>query len=173
MTVWFTADTHFGHGGALGRFARPFGSVAEMDEALVARWNESVGRDDEVWHLGDFAYRVAPERMAALLARLNGVKHLVTGNNDGPETARLSGWASVQAYRELELDGVRLVLCHYPFRTWNGMYKGALNLHGHSHGKLAGLTRQVDVGVDVWDYRPITLDRIRSHRQRRSAAAAR
>src|SRR5262249_43008519 len=131
------------------------------------------GRDDVVWHLGDFAYRVPAERMVAVLARLNGVKHLVTGNNDGPETAGLSGWASVQAYRELDLDGVRLVLCHYPFLQWNGMYKVALNLHGHSHGKLAGLTRQVDVGVDVWDYGPITLDRIRSRRQKRSASAGR
>lgn len=171
MTVWFTADTHFGHGAALGRFARPFASVADMDEALIARWNACVGRDDEVWHLGDFAWRVAPERMSPLLARLNGAKHLVTGNNDGPDTVALSGWASVQAYRELELDGTRLVLCHYPFRTWNGMYKGALNLHGHSHGQLAGMTRQVDVGVDVWDYRPVTLDLMRARRRKKAATS--
>jgi len=129
VTIWFTADTHFGHGGALGRFKRPFASVDEMDEAMVARWNETVGARDDVWHLGDFAYRAKPARMADLLARLKGHKHLVTGNNDGSDTARLSAWASVQAYHEMELDGVRLVLCHYPFRTWNGMYKGAFNLH--------------------------------------------
>jgi calcineurin-like phosphoesterase family protein len=168
LTVWFTADTHFGHGGALGRFKRPFRSVAEMDEALIARWNDRVGAHDELWHLGDFAYRMPAERMADVLKRLNGVKHLVTGNNDGADTVSLAGWASVQAYRETELEGVRLVLCHYPFRTWNGMYKGAYNLHGHSHGQLAGLTRQVDIGVDVWDYCPITLDEIRARRRKRS-----
>jgi calcineurin-like phosphoesterase family protein len=168
LTVWFTADTHFGHGAALGRFKRPFGSVAEMDEALIARWNDRVGPHDEIWHLGDFAYRVPAAQMADILARLSGVKHLVTGNNDGADAAALRGWASVQAYREMEHAGVRLVLCHYPFRTWNGMYKGAYNLHGHSHGQLAGLTRQVDVGVDVWDYRPITLDEITARRRRRS-----
>jgi calcineurin-like phosphoesterase family protein len=167
VTAWFTADTHFGHAGALGRFKRPFRSIAEMDEALIARWNENVARGDEVWHLGDFAYRLAPDRMRDVLARLNGTKHLVTGNNDGADTLGLGGWASVQAYREIELDGVRLVLCHYPFRTWNGMYKGAYNLHGHSHGQLAGMTRQVDVGVDVWDFRPITLDAIRARRRQR------
>ncbi|HKG00205.1 MAG TPA: metallophosphoesterase, partial [Xanthobacteraceae bacterium] len=69
-----------------------------MNEALIARWNESIGRDDEVWHLGDFAYRMAPERMAALLGRVNGIKHLITGNNDGPDTVTLAGWASVQDY---------------------------------------------------------------------------
>jgi calcineurin-like phosphoesterase family protein len=168
VTVWFTADTHFGHGAARGRFRRPFATTAEMNEALVARWNACVAPDDTVWHLGDFAYRVTRDEMSALLTRLHGTKHLVTGNNDGPDTAALSGWASVQAYAEIELDGARLVLCHYPFRTWNGMYKGALNVHGHSHGQLAGLTRQVDVGVDVWDYRPVTLDIIRKRPRQRA-----
>jgi calcineurin-like phosphoesterase family protein len=166
LTVWFTADTHFGHGGALGRFKRPFGSVAEMDEAMVAGWNERVAIDDDVWHLGDFAYRQTAERMAALLSRLNGAKHLVTGNNDSADTLALSGWASVQAYRELELADVKLVLCHYPFRTWNAMSRGALNLHGHSHGQLKPMTRQIDVGVDVWDFQPVTLEMIRARRRR-------
>jgi len=52
------------------------------------------------------------------------------------------------------------VLCHYAFRTWRNMGRGWLNLHGHSHGRLAPLTRQVDVGVDVWDFQPVTLAEI-------------
>ena len=137
-----------------------------MNEALVARWNEAVGPADEVWHLGDFAWRMAAEQVDGLLARLAGRKHLVTGNNDGPNTIGSPEWGSVQAYAELELDGLALVMCHYPFRTWNRMYKGAYNLHGHSHGQLSGLTRQVDVGVDAWDYRPITLNTLRTRRRR-------
>lgn len=50
MANFFTADTHFEHGGALGLFRRPFASVAEMNEALIARWNEAVGAVDEGWH---------------------------------------------------------------------------------------------------------------------------
>ena len=57
MTTFFISDTHFGHGGALGLYRRPFSSVAAMNEGLVERWNETVGPDDEVWHLGDFAIR--------------------------------------------------------------------------------------------------------------------
>lgn len=155
LTFWFTADSHFGHAGAIGRFRRPFRSLAEMTQTLIARWNESVAPTDEVWHLGDFAWRMAPESAAALLGGLNGRKHLVRGNNDAADIAGLPQWASVQTYAELKIEGTALVLCHYPFRTWNGMYKGAYNLHGHSHGQLAGLPRQVDVGVDVWDYRPV------------------
>jgi calcineurin-like phosphoesterase family protein len=142
-----------------------------MDEALVERWNEAVGPGDTVWHLGDFAVHVRPGRMAAILARLPGIKHLVAGNNDDPATRGLDGWASVQDYAELEFAGRRLVLCHYPFRTWNGASRGALNLHGHSHGRLAPLPRQIDVGVDAWDYRPVSAEDILARaRQRRVKA---
>jgi calcineurin-like phosphoesterase family protein len=161
MTVFFTADTHFGHAGALSLYRRPFPSVAAMDAVLRARWNETVAADDEVWHLGDFALRMPVPAIADLLATLHGRKHLVTGNNDPPAIVALLGWASVQPYAELAIDGIRLVLCHYAFRTWNGMAKGALNLHGHSHGRLKPQPRQIDVGVDVWDFRPVTLAQIR------------
>lgn len=161
--VRFTADSHFGHGGALGLFRRPFTSVAEMDEALVERWNAVVDAADTVWHLGDFGVRLKPERVAVLLERLAGTKHLVAGNNDGPATRGAVGWASVQDYAELEVEGRRLVLCHYPLRTWNGSGRGAIDLHGHSHGRLDPWPRQVDVGVDAWDFRPITLTTILDH----------
>jgi calcineurin-like phosphoesterase family protein len=170
MTLFFTSDQHFGHGGARALFRRPFATTAEMDAAMAARWNEVVHPDDEVWHLGDFAVRQPAARMAELLDTLAGTKHLIAGNNDGPATASLSGWASVQAYAELEADGAWLILCHYPLRSWNRMSRGALNLHGHSHGRLAPLPRQVDVGVDLWDFRPVSLAEIREHLARRGRA---
>jgi calcineurin-like phosphoesterase family protein len=163
--IFFTADTHFGHGGALGLYRRPFASVAAMDEAMERLWNETVGPNDEVWHLGDVA--VGPrspgpalafhERLAGRLSRLNGRKHLVTGNNDAEHVRSWPGWLSVQAYAEMSVDGVPLVLCHYAFRSWKDMRR-AINLHGHSHGRLAPMPRQYDVGVDVHDFRPVTLE---------------
>ena len=157
--IHFTADTHFGHAGARALYRRPFLTGFAMDDAMVARWNDAVRPDDEVWHLGDFAVR-HPDP-AGLLAALHGRKHLVTGNNDPPATAALPGWSSVLPYMEMQVDGTALVLCHYAFRTWRGMAKGALNLHGHSHGRLRPQTRQFDVGVDVWNFRPVTLDDLR------------
>ncbi|TCZ65547.1 metallophosphoesterase family protein [Roseicella aquatilis] len=164
MTVFFTSDTHFGHAGARALYRRPFDSVAAMDAAMEARWNEAVGPGDEVWHLGDVAIGPKPPALAALLARLHGRKHLVTGNNDGPATCALPGWASVQPYAEIVVEGTGLVLCHYAFRSWRNMAKGWLNLHGHSHGRLAPLPRQVDVGVDAWGFRPVTLAEIMARR---------
>ncbi|MCB8838813.1 metallophosphoesterase family protein [Aurantimonas sp. VKM B-3413] len=172
-SIFFTADTHFDDPRILRIDRRPFASLEEHDAALIERWNAVVGADDTVFHLGDFA-RGDGEAKEALLARLNGEKHLVTGNNDDLATIAAKGWASVAAYRELDIDGRRVVLCHYAFRTWNQMGKGAVDLHGHSHGKLKPLPRQYDVGVDVFDFRPVTFPEIlasRRVRKRRSEAA--
>jgi calcineurin-like phosphoesterase family protein len=161
MAVWFTADTHFGHAGALSLYRRPFHSVAGMNAAMIVHWNETVAPDDDVWHLGDFALRTSAAAAGELLRALNGRKHLVTGNNDPVDITGLPDWSSVQAYAEITVEAHRLVLCHYAFRTWNGMAKGALNLHAHSHGRLKPLPRQTDVGVDCWDFRPIPVTMVR------------
>jgi calcineurin-like phosphoesterase family protein len=171
MAVFFTSDTHFSHAGALGFYHRPFKSVAEMDTAMLDRWNKLVGPDDDIWHLGDFALGVSEPAIAELLGRLHGRKHLITGNNDAPAMARLTEWTSVQPYVEIELDGVGLVLCHYPFRSWRNMSRGWRNLHGHSHGRLAPLPRQADVGVDAWDFRPVTLAQIMAAKPSRTGTA--
>ncbi len=166
MAVFFTSDTHFGDRRALRFDKRPFAGLAKHDEALVERWNEVVGAQEEVWHLGDFALGPPPERISALLAGLNGRKHLIIGNNDGAATLQ-AGWASVAHYAEIVVDGRPLVLCHYPLRTWNGIGKGAVNLHGHSHGRLKPIARQYDVGVDVWGFRPVPLAAILARRRRK------
>lgn len=176
MATFFTSDTHFGHAGARALYRRPFASVAEMDAAMLERWNGVVGPEDEVWHLGDFAVGWSRTRVEELLARLRGRKHLITGNNDPVATREAHGWDSVQAYAEIEVEGAHLVLCHYAFRTWRNMARGWLNLHGHSHGRLPPMPRQRDVGVDPWDFRPVTLQEIIAAMRRparRSAAIPR
>ncbi|MEH3147216.1 MAG: metallophosphoesterase family protein [Methylobacterium frigidaeris] len=170
MTVYFTSDTHFGDPRVLRIDRRPFADLAGHDAALVARWNETVAAGDTVWHLGDFALGPPPARIAELLAGLNGDKHLIVGNNDGPATLAAPGWASVAHYAEIDVDESRLVLCHYAFRTWNRMGRGVIDLHGHSHGKLKPVPRQFDVGVDAWDFRPVTLATILAAPRRRTTS---
>jgi calcineurin-like phosphoesterase family protein len=154
MRTFFTSDTHFGDHRAINIRRRPFRSVADMNDALIRLWNLRVRPRDEVWHLGDFAAHA--KTVEAILPRLNGRKHLILGNLDEPDIPAL-GWSSVQAYSEIRLDGIMVVLCHYPFRTWNGIHRGSINLHGHSHGRLKPLTRPYDVGVDSRSFRPVLL----------------
>ena len=122
---------------------------------------------------GDFALGPGPVRVAELVGSLHGEKHLLIGNNDDAATIAASGWASVGHYAELTVDGRPLVLCHYAFRTWNDMGRGALNLHGHSHGKLTPIPKQYDVGVDAQDFRPVTLPQILVSRRRGARSGGR
>ena len=155
MAVFFTSDTHFGDHRTLNIHKRPFVGVSAMDAELEALWNATIAADDDVWHLGDFARNGA--RAAQIFGRLNGRKRLLVGNNDDAATLNLP-WEWVGPYRELELGGRFLVLGHYPFRSWNRQHKQAINLHGHSHGKLKSLPRQLDVGVDAHGFAPVSLE---------------
>jgi len=164
VRTFFTSDTHFGDHRVLNLYPRPFANVTEMDVGLIARWNAVVGRDDEVWHLGDFAR--TPAIAAAVLLQLAGRKHLVLGNNDPGSQPR--GWQSVSPYAQIERDGVTLVPCHYPFRSCNGQHRRSWDLHGH----MELLLRQADVGVDVGDYTPVSLPTLMSKGRKRRAVPA-
>ena len=168
MTVYFTSDQHFGHAAARGFYRRPFASTADMDDRMIAHWNSVVSPIDELWHLGDFAVQQYPQRISALLERLHGHKHLVAGNNDSSAVRESSGWLSVHDYAEVNIDDVKLVLCHYPFRSWRDMAKGSINLHGHSHGRLKPMPRQFDVGVDARGFQPVTLEELLGAQLRRT-----
>jgi calcineurin-like phosphoesterase family protein len=168
VAVWFTSDTHFGDPRILRIDKRPYPDLATHDAALIAAWNAVVRPEDNVWHLGDFALGPSAERIAEILGSLSGTKHLIIGNNDGAGTLRAHGWASIAHYAEISVDARRLVLCHYAFRTWNGIGRGAINLHGHSHNKLKPIPRQYDVGVDAQGPAPISLADILVSRRRRT-----
>ncbi len=165
MTRFFTSDTHFGDTRILRSARRPFRTIAEHDRHIIGRWSETVSADDEVWHLGDFAPGYDAAAVAALLEALPGRKHLVTGNNDDTTTRTHSLWTSVHDYAELVEDETPCILCHYALRTWNKIGRGALDLHGHSHNMLKPLTRQYDVGVDAWNFTPVTLAQMRAGRR--------
>jgi calcineurin-like phosphoesterase family protein len=165
MATFFTSDTHFGDARRIRVDKRPFKTIGEHDVALIARWNAIVRPNDDVYHLGDFALTNDAAAIYVWLAALNGRKHLIVGNNDSAAVIESKAWASVAHYAEITLDDRLLILCHYPFRTWHNSTKGAIDIHGHSHGKLKELPRQYDVGVDVFDYRPVTLAEILTSRR--------
>lgn len=156
---WFTADHHFGHRRIIELAGRPFLSVEEMDEEMIARWNARVARADTVHHLGDFAFA----EHDPYLRRLNGNKHLYRGNHDhSNRVKKASGWSTVNDLRLVKVGDASVVLCHYALRVWNASHHGALHFYGHSHGNLPGDSQSLDVGVDCWDFRPVSLDEIKA-----------
>ncbi|HVJ53859.1 MAG TPA: metallophosphoesterase family protein [Aliidongia sp.] len=164
MTVWFTSDTHFGHENIIGYSSRPFACIDEMDAALIRNWNDRVAPDDEVWHLGDVAFRNA-KATEGYLGQLNGRKHLVWGNHDPSAVRSLPLWESSQPYAEIAVEGRKIVLLHYGLRVWNRAHHGALHFFGHSHGSLPGDRQSCDVGVDnpASGYSPWSLSEIEAH----------
>jgi calcineurin-like phosphoesterase family protein len=135
-----------------------FRTISEHDEALIENWNAVVAPDDEVWHLGDFAHKTSFEHAQSVFSRLNGDKHLIRGNHE-KLGARLD-WISQHDFVEATVDGKHLVLFHYGMRTWPRQRRGALHLYGHSHGSLPGCRQSLDVGVDCWNFRPVSLAEI-------------
>jgi calcineurin-like phosphoesterase family protein len=130
-----------------------------MDEEMIRRWNEVVGPDDIIYHLGDFCMGKRPAPY--YLERLNGEKHFVWGNHDSDQVRNLPHWASSQPYLEVKIDGKFIVMCHYSFRVWNKSHRGALNFYGHSHNSLPGYRdMSCDVGSDVFNLTPVQLPEI-------------
>ena len=79
--IFFTSDTHFGHEAIIKFCNRPFKDAHEMDEVMINNWNNKVGPDDLIFHLGDFAFG-GSELWNSILPKLNGHKVLIISNHD-------------------------------------------------------------------------------------------
>jgi calcineurin-like phosphoesterase family protein len=195
VTRWFTADLHLGHARICALAGRPFGSVKEMNRQLVDRWNSVVQDDDEVWVLGDVAMGAIANTLP-MVGDLRGCKHLVLGNHDRPHMAALAGNAALAAewtakylaagFETVEAGPVALTLAgdiqvlasHFPhegdsvpeerFASCRPVNDGRWLLCGHVHEAWRVFGRQVNVGVDVWGFSPVSegavLDAIKAAR---------
>ena len=181
MSTFYISDLHFGHKNVLAYDNREFPSIEAHDEALIERWNEAVGIDDEVWILGDISW-YGPVKTIEILDRLNGVKHLCAGNHDSKllRNAELrSKFVEIVPYKEIQFDDrTGVVLCHFPIPCYNKSFYGWYHLYGHVHTsfewnmmkqvayemrELYGKqSRMYNVGCMVpgMDFTPRTLDEI-------------
>lgn len=175
MGIYFTADTHFGHANIIHYCNRPFDNVGQMDAVLIAKWNARVNSGDVVFHLGDFTLGNL-EQARRYFQVLNGAIFIVSDINhhdkrwlDATRVPGLLGIVTGSGKSVLanlpisheKLYGHNFVMSHYPIEEWPRKHYGAYHLHGHSHGNCdsAGLLR-LDVGVDVHNYAPISIERV-------------
>lgn len=151
--VFLSGDTHWGHENMLvgeSDFGtREFSSIQEHDERLIEAWNEAVSPGDRVYHLGDiWMWRNNPEKCERIMSRLNGQVYLIEGNHDRADDwpdSLIDHFVYVKKRAELRVDGYRsdgshlyIALSHYPMRTWDRRFYGALHAYGHVHAKLDG-----------------------------------
>jgi len=177
--VFFTADSHFGHENIIKFCNRPFVNASEMDREMERRWCEIVPDDGIVFHLGDFTLggdMVADGYFQMLTGEikmlsnpwhhdkrwlLNPDMHYATGY--GAPVVLLPPMVVLEV-PQMEQNGypLAITLCHYPIGEWDRKHYGAWHLHGHSHGnyKYVSTEKAIDVGVDCWDFRPVSFSRI-------------
>ena len=167
MKIWLISDTHFGHEEILDldkhghRIVRPFADMQDMQQKMVASWNEVVGVDDTVFHLGDLAWDLTSMMVGWLL---NGNKKLILGNHDR---------FHVTDYGRHDFE---VVTGNYPIHTAGGWWtflshaplhnsslnlpgiQGLGNIHGHIHEQPGPSPQHFNVSVERIGYRPILLE---------------
>jgi len=142
--VFLTSDTHFGHAGVCrfthedtGVKIRPWDNPDEMDEAMVKAWNETVGPNDKVYHLGDV---VMSRKSLPIMNRLNGDKILIRGNHDIFKDEDYAPY-----FRSLRgvhvMNG--MILSHIPLHEAS-LGRFGVNIHGHTHTNRVLKARGVD-----------------------------
>lgn len=198
-TVWFTADTHFGHkripfyarrlfcldererrqidsvpSGSSSAWSPSPASIARMDDHLISRINEVVGKDDILWHLGDFCCGKGSHLFDTARRYRERIEcrnvFLVLGNHDSDEMSSI--FRGCFDYREIKVGQRNIVLSHYAQCFWNRSHYGSWMLYGHAHGTAEAWLDDhmpgrfsMDVGVDnvarlTGEYRPISYDEI-------------
>jgi calcineurin-like phosphoesterase family protein len=208
--VFFTSDTHFGHGNIIKYCHRPFLSeldkqelsktgmwhdgnwkgegsshwritnegIAKMDEELLKQINDTVGENDLLYHLGDFAMPGKSVYYSKCRQYRDRIKCrnivLIWGNHDERSIRDL-----FTATYDLKMESIqglsnRIVLCHYAMAVWDGSHRGNWQLYGHSHSEAEPWMdrtmigrRSLDVGVDnaakiLGAYRPFSLDDLKA-----------
>ncbi|MFT4986996.1 MAG: calcineurin-like phosphoesterase family protein [Glaciecola sp.] len=164
--IFFTSDHHFGHANIIRFCNRPFENAKQMNEVLIQKWNEKIGPNDMVYHLGDLEL-YSEEDLADIIDQLNGTIHLIVGDHEGAAVQNKKKFQWVKDYYELKAkdpdkkNGVqRIMLFHYAMRSWRGAHHGNWHLYGHSHGTLPDLEDQLcfDVGVDCHDFYPLAYE---------------
>lgn len=169
--IFFTSDTHFCHEQDFLYAPRGCLSTEEMTEKIVNRWNEVVGKNDIVYHLGDV---LMGHYDVNILSRLNGSIKLIRGNHDTDKKLR-----DIYAIGKLATDNIltselikfgklSLFLCHYPVLTANfddrHFSQHVISLHGHTHQSKNWLFPSnpfiYHVGLDSHDCYPVHIETI-------------
>ena len=171
--VWLWSDLHFGHKNIIRFSDRPFDDVEQMNEYLVANFNDYVGPNDiSIW-VGDIAF--GNDTFANnILDQCNGYKILIVGNHDfNKRKVRDLNFDEIHLLNHIEIEGVDLVLTHYPMFNLPLPY---INVHGHIHagashdGPSDSSLQHINVNCEFHSYRPINLnDLIKTAKTRRDS----
>ena len=154
MNKWFISDTHFSHANIIKYTGRPFLTADEMDKCLIDNWNQCVGIDDQVFFLGDFGMGDF-DHLHSICSQLNGHKVCIRGNHDrNASWMTRIGFEVVLEAAFLKMGRHVVELIHIPSYPAPSHFQ----LHGHVHEKRPSMiiSNQLNLCVEVWDYKPVS-----------------
>jgi calcineurin-like phosphoesterase family protein len=159
---WVTSDEHFSHFKIIEYCNRPFSDVQEMDRTIVDNHNSLVKSEDVVYHVGDFMMcrREDGDVVERILSKLNGTHILIFGNHDKLNPLRYVdvGFRSAHTSLVIDIADKKVILCHDPAAAT--VVRKMQWLCGHVHGLFKQVGNVINVGVDVWDFKPVSEEEI-------------
>lgn len=168
MSEFFTSDWHLFHHNIIKYCNRPLKNDIQMQQHMVYKHNELVGKEDLVWNLGDVTL-LPPEYVGKVrksVNKFNGKKHLILGNHDRWRATKYEdvGFTTVHTAMWFKRDGITFYLMHDP-ATYTVIQNDSTSvlLCGHIHQLFQHLLprrRIINVGVDAWDFEPVSYDKI-------------
>lgn len=137
MAYRYISDMHLDHGNIIAFDNRPFKSVNEMNRVLIENWNNVTSSNDTVIIAGDFCWTKEPQWIK-FLQQLNGDKVLVRGNHDlkNMSSALKKMFLDIKDYKEVDDNGRKVVVCHYPIPCFKNHFYGWYHLYGHVHNSF-------------------------------------
>lgn len=190
MGRFFTSDFHINHFNLTSNpksknyCNRPWDNIADMNHAIINRFNSVVTNEDTVYFLGDFTL----DKLKAVeewLPKFNRKEFIwVVGNHDRifkkfnsqqlQERYLAAGVDEIHMYTEIELQGIKVALSHFPYKPPERLNedtryldkrpenKGLPLICGHVHDvwKVGPYAKMVNVGVDSWNWYPVSEDQI-------------
>jgi len=156
----FTADQHFDHENIIEYCRRPFKNVSEMNRVIIDKHNSRVSPADTVYFIGDFTLSKNYHLVNRLVNKLNGRKILILGSHEDfrPFTYISMGFESV--HTSLEVNG--MILNHDYVVSY--VNRSKIFLCGHAHDLFLVQKNVINVGVDVWDFYPVSESQIEEKR---------
>lgn len=168
MKIAFTSDSHYGHTNICGPKVsswksgfRNFDRVEDMNDAIVNSYNEVLGENDILYHLGDWSFG-GVDNISKFRNRIKCKNIILIYGNHDHHIRKSFRHLFKETYDFLErrIGGHLFILNHYAQRVWNKSHHGSLHLYGHSHHSLPDIGGKCfDIGWCGWR-RPLLLEEV-------------
>lgn len=174
--IFFTADGHLCHENIISSCKRPFENVEHMNDTIISNWNSKVSKRDTVYCLGDLILTKRDGRydqqtiVRMMLSRLNGHIVLIKGDHDYDSIKYFPNrFSTIHDYYYLKYNKtVEIALFHWPIARWRKSHYNSWHLHGHCHGMYDSQGKSFDIGMDNWNFYPLSIDEVINEMKNRS-----